>query len=246
MRFCLLVMSLLLVPVTLWAQEDPGVRLAALVQDQADAEQAKQQVDAGCAGAWDDVRQYIGSIDNPLAPRDATCSAHVADTGQRLAGFAACSDAWFNAYDKAHATYRQCLTDQTRVSDALVAIHRTRLELDRQARSVVRANAYVPSEAIGTRGWLGVRYSSISAKTMAQFSLPNRQGVLISRVSEASPAHKAGLRPNDVVLALDDAQVPDRRAFSAMTKDLQAGQIIVLDVLRSGQRRLVYVAVEPR
>ena len=69
---------------------------------------------------------------------------------------------------------------------------------------------------------------------------------MISRVSDASPAHKAGLRPDDVVLALDDAQVPDRRAFSAMTKDLQAGQIIVLDVLRSGQRRFVYIAVEPR
>jgi Do/DeqQ family serine protease len=56
------------------------------------------------------------------------------------------------------------------------------------------------------RGWTGIVAEDFSAEQAAQFSLP-RGGVVVTSLYRDSPAASAGVRPGDIVLAIDGADV---------------------------------------
>ena len=101
--------------------------------------------------------------------------------------------------------------------------------------------------------WLGISGGTITACVATQMGLPAEQlGVLVAEVTGGGPAQAAGLRGNtrqgvingqavavggDVVIAIDGAPVErfeDLTNYLAFQTD--AGQTVVLDVLRNGQQ----------
>ena len=54
-----------------------------------------------------------------------------------------------------------------------------------------------------TRGWLGITGQDVTAAMARAFGLKEPRGVLISDVSDSSPAQRAGLRTGDVIAAID-------------------------------------------
>lgn len=88
-----------------------------------------------------------------------------------------------------------------------------------------------------TRGWLGVMIQDIDKDLAKSFDLDSTQGVLISGVSEGSPAEKADLKQGDVIVALDGkhlANVAELRNAIAMTAP---NTEVVLTVIRNGKKR---------
>ena len=83
-----------------------------------------------------------------------------------------------------------------------------------------------------TRGWLGVSIQSVNDDLADSLKLATDSGVLIADVADGSPAEKAGLRRNDVVVKLDEQ--PTRSAAQLRTKVAAsgAGSTITLGVLR--------------
>ena len=53
------------------------------------------------------------------------------------------------------------------------------------------------------RGWLGVYIQNITPELAQALDLPSMKGVLVSKVQKDSPAEKAGLKEEDVILALN-------------------------------------------
>jgi C-terminal processing protease CtpA/Prc len=228
------------------AQADYGAQLAELVQHQLAAEAEVEAAEADCQGTWDAVRQYIGPVSNPLEPRDKACKDHVESSGRRVEGFGDCSSRFFAAYDEHHKKYRICFDRQSTAIENLINIHKKRLDLDRVARAVARTNGNAPAEPNGEKGWLGVRYSGISGKDMERFGLATDQGVIVTKLRDDSPAMRAGILEDDVITSVNDDPVVDRKSFGQAMKGLQAGQMIVLDIIRTGERRFTYVAIEVR
>ncbi len=74
------------------------------------------------------------------------------------------------------------------------------------------------------RGWLGVE-----ADTAAE-AAPG--GARIAAISAAGPGDRAGLRPGDVVTAIDGQPVRDARALARLVADQQPGSEVTLDVAR--------------
>jgi two-component system, NtrC family, sensor kinase len=70
-------------------------------------------------------------------------------------------------------------------------------------------------------------------------------GVVAAEVASGSPADKAGVRPGDVLLALDTVPVADREAVLRLQADARAGDRHVYTLLRQGQRQLAEVAMAP-
>ena len=60
----------------------------------------------------------------------------------------------------------------------------------------------IESAAQGT--YLGVAMDGIPAVLRAQLNLPEGIGVVVSFVAKGSPAEKAGLKANDVLMQMDD------------------------------------------
>src|SRR5215208_282718 len=63
-----------------------------------------------------------------------------------------------------------------------------------------------------TRGWLGVTVQDVSQSLGESFGLPKPGGALVSSVEKGSPAARAGIRPGDVVLALNGKEVAESRS----------------------------------
>jgi S1-C subfamily serine protease len=114
------------------------------------------------------------------------------------------------------------------------------------ARASARGNSTAPAEPNGEKGWLGLRYSGISNKDIERFALTSDQGVIVTKLRDNSPASQAGVLKDDAIIAVNDAPIADRKHFGRLMKTLQAGQMVVLDIMRAGQRRFTYIAVEAR
>ena len=58
------------------------------------------------------------------------------------------------------------------------------------------------------RGWLGIEAHEINPEIARALGLKTADGVIITGVARASPAHRAGLQPGDVIRAIDGKKSP--------------------------------------
>ena len=86
-----------------------------------------------------------------------------------------------------------------------------------------------------SRGYLGVGYDDLTADKAEFFGLKTTQGVIITDVAKGSPAGKAGLRVNDVVVGINGKPVKNSgdlvRTIGAMHPGDKAG----IDLMRDGK-----------
>ena len=85
------------------------------------------------------------------------------------------------------------------------------------------------------RGWLGLEVQEITSGLAASFGLNAAQGVIVSSVVQGGPAQRAGLRPGDVLLAIDDKPILDPRVAMADIADIEPGTQLPLKVVRNGE-----------
>ena len=84
------------------------------------------------------------------------------------------------------------------------------------------------------RGYLGVMTQKISPEMASALKLAHPTGALVADVEPNGPAAKAGLRPGDVVTALDGKAVDDPRALARQVAALRPGTGTEVTVLRDG------------
>ena len=73
--------------------------------------------------------------------------------------------------------------------------------------------------------------------------VPENTGALISAVTPASPADKAGLEAGDVILKFDGKDVSTMRGLPKIVAQTTIGKSVDVDVLRKGQKKSLQVAV---
>ena len=89
--------------------------------------------------------------------------------------------------------------------------------------------------------WVGVDVQPVTADIARSLGLDRPAGVLIQAIHPASPAHDAGLRVGDVVLAIDGHEVFDTDGFRFRLRMRASGATAVFTVLTRGGRREVEV-----
>lgn len=101
--------------------------------------------------------------------------------------------------------------------------------------------------AVGaSRSFLGVGVVEVSADRARALKLSDEHGVEITRVDEDSPAAKAGLKPQDVVLEYQGQRVEGVEQFVRLVRETPAGRSIKLLVNRSGQAVTLQPVLETR
>jgi serine protease Do len=96
------------------------------------------------------------------------------------------------------------------------------------------------------RGEIGVRTQTLTPMLAAGLGLRQDHGVVLSDVRPDGPAARAGLRPSDVVLALDGKEMENARQLEVNLYARPAGQPVTLDVLRGADRLTLRVEVSER
>ena len=92
-------------------------------------------------------------------------------------------------------------------------------------------------------GWLGVGVSEVSADKMKALKLPEERGALLGKIVPGSPAAKAGLKENDVVLEINGQRIEGTEQFRRMIHEIPAGRAANLTVWRDGRSQNVKVTV---
>jgi C-terminal processing protease CtpA/Prc len=92
-------------------------------------------------------------------------------------------------------------------------------------------------------GWLGVGVSEVSTEKAKSLKLPEERGALLGKIVPDSPAAKAGLKENDVVLELNGQRIEGTEQFRRMIHEIPAGRTANLMVWRDGRSQNMKVTV---
>jgi len=96
-----------------------------------------------------------------------------------------------------------------------------------------------------SRGWIGVNISNVDEKIAKGLGLPkDATGVVVSGVTEGSPADRAGIKSNDVILKLDGHAVDDIADLRNRVSTTKPGTNVELSILRDGSTRSVTVKLD--
>ena len=93
------------------------------------------------------------------------------------------------------------------------------------------------------RGWLGVMIQDVTPDLSKSFGLKETKGVLISDVTEGSPAAKAGLKRGDVVKGFDGHEVENAHTLSRLVAATQPNSKAKLDIIRDGKEKTIEVTI---
>lgn len=91
------------------------------------------------------------------------------------------------------------------------------------------------------RGYLGVELTSMTEELLRHFGVPD-DGVMISRVTEDSPAESSGLRVGDIVTRFDGRALDSTRDLGRAVRDMPGGTAVA-EVWRDGTMQNVSVTV---
>ncbi len=84
------------------------------------------------------------------------------------------------------------------------------------------------------RGWLGVQFQPLSDEDARVFGLSDPRGVLIQAVVRDSPADKAGLQVEDVVLTVNGERARNVEQMRGLIADIKPDQTCEMKVMRDG------------
>ena len=91
------------------------------------------------------------------------------------------------------------------------------------------------------RAMLGVLLAEMTPDIAEGFGLAGQQGVLIQRVMEDTPASRAGLHRNDVIVEFNGQPVTDMQKLRLKVADTPVGKAVSLVVMRDGKRLTVSI-----
>jgi serine protease Do len=99
-----------------------------------------------------------------------------------------------------------------------------------------------------TRGYLGVSTSGVNRKLNPELRkyYGTEYGALVEQVSPNTPASKAGIQPEDVIISWNGQKIQDFDALEAAVQNTPPGQNIPVEVMRAGKKVTVTVTTAKR
>jgi membrane-associated protease RseP (regulator of RpoE activity) len=94
--------------------------------------------------------------------------------------------------------------------------------------------------------FLGVHAEDINKENMGRYGLREARGVGITSVVKDSPAEKAGLKKDDVILRFDGENVTSARKLTRLVSEVAPDQTVRLGISRGGSEQEVAVTIGKR
>lgn len=95
-------------------------------------------------------------------------------------------------------------------------------------------------------GFLGIYAENISRENMARYRVNQVRGVGVTQVIKDSPAEKAGLRKDDVILRIDGENVSSVRKLNRLVSEMAPDQSVKVSFSRGGAEQDVTATIGKR
>jgi predicted metalloprotease with PDZ domain len=99
------------------------------------------------------------------------------------------------------------------------------------------------AEPKAARPWLGIVPEDLPDELRAQLDLGDGEGLLVTEVLPGSPAEKAGLKKNDILVKIDGKPVKGEDSLSKFMSSAKAGQEASLTLLRKSKPQTIKVTI---
>jgi serine protease Do len=101
-------------------------------------------------------------------------------------------------------------------------------------------------EGVVTRGWLGVFVQDLNADLARALKVPVEKGAIVSQVPNDTPAARANLKSEDVIVALNGEDVLSAPALTRRIAQARPGSVARLRLYREGRPMEIEVKVGTR
>ncbi|HEX6731729.1 MAG TPA: PDZ domain-containing protein [Pyrinomonadaceae bacterium] len=95
-------------------------------------------------------------------------------------------------------------------------------------------------------GFLGVHAEDINKENMGRYGLNQVRGVGVTQVVKDSPAEKAGIRKDDVILRLDGDRITSVRKLNRLVSEIAPDQSVRIAISRSGAEQELTATIGKR
>ena len=115
-----------------------------------------------------------------------------------------------------------------------------------EAKQAPEGERSVFAFSVGSGSYLGVMLEEITKENMSRYGLREPRGVGITKVVEGSPAERAGLRKDDVILRLDNETVTSVRKLMRLISEVAPDHTVRLTVSRGGAEQEISATLSKR
>jgi hypothetical protein len=223
---------------------------------------SRQQIaalDEGLAAASAEARQTIATLNEKLSAANAELAKQgEAERKRSLADQqkkdqlqkdlgAARSELEQNEQIQQRLTEAQTRLAELRQSksaedDTLREAEQERDRLKQQLAALQAGN----SQPASSGSWLGVQIGQLERDKAAELELDSTDGALVVNIFPASPALSAGLQPNDVIVAIDNAPIGDSGDLAKKLATRRPNTNVSLSVYRDGRKQIVVAQLAAR
>lgn len=93
---------------------------------------------------------------------------------------------------------------------------------------------------------LGVYLGDINDERARDLRLPEARGAVVGKVEDGSPASKAGLQENDVLLTFNSQRINNPAQFNRLLTQVSAGVVVTLGISRDGASQTIRATLGQR
>jgi len=95
-------------------------------------------------------------------------------------------------------------------------------------------------------GWLGVFAQEINDELAEYFNLSDKEGVLVSKVIEGSPAHKGGIMEGDIIKEFGSVKIKNFYDLGRTVAKTDVGKTVDVKIIRDRVGKTLKVTIERR
>jgi S1-C subfamily serine protease len=114
------------------------------------------------------------------------------------------------------------------------------------AATVIDVTRQLLEDGRAEHAYLGVQLAEVTAQVAESLGLANARGALVLDAVRGGPADRAGLRPGDVIVAIDGSGVDSVEELLAGLRRHRPGDRVTLRIIRDRQQRDIQVTVANR
>ncbi len=94
------------------------------------------------------------------------------------------------------------------------------------------------------RAYLGINFEELNSEKANDFGVVSTEGVIITRVIDHGAAKEAGLKPNDVITAMDNVKISKFSDLQGFLGSKRPGDMVKVSVLRDNMEKVISVKLK--
>ncbi|WP_429498472.1 Do family serine endopeptidase [Robbsia andropogonis] len=97
-----------------------------------------------------------------------------------------------------------------------------------------------------TRGWIGVEPQDLTKQVAQAFHLDQHSGAIVAGLLQGGPADKAGIRPGDIIVGVNDTKVTETVSLLNAVAQIAPGTDATMHIIRKGKPMDITVQIGKR